>query len=69
MKHKIQNEDKQNTMQHSKLKGQSSVDDLETQAIWSIRYRKKTNKTQYNTVTVEGTNESGRPKRQRQHGA
>jgi hypothetical protein len=69
MKHKKQNEDKQNTMQHSKLKGQSSVDDLETQSIWSIRYRKKTNKTQYNTVTVEGTNESGRPKRQRQHGA
>jgi hypothetical protein len=69
MKHKIQNEDKQNTMQHSKLKGQSSFDDIETQAIWSIRYRKKTNKTQYNTVTVEGTIESGRPKRQRQHGA
>ena len=62
MKHKIQNEDKQNTMQHSKLKGQSSVDDLETQAIWSIRYRKKTNKTLYNKVTVEGTIKSGRPR-------
>ena len=48
MKHKLQNEDKQNTMQHSKLKGQSSVDDLETQAIWSIRYRKK--KTKHNTT-------------------
>ena len=27
MEHKIQNEDKQNTIQHSKLKGQTRVDD------------------------------------------
>jgi hypothetical protein len=32
MEHKIQNEHKQNTMQHSKLKGQSRVDEPETHA-------------------------------------
>jgi hypothetical protein len=51
------------------LKGQSSVDDLETKAVWNIRYRTKTNKTLYNTVTVEGTIKSGRPQRQRKYGA
>jgi hypothetical protein len=44
------------------LKGQSSVDDLETQAIWSIRYKTTTNKTLYNKVTVEGTIKCGRPR-------
>ena len=44
------------------MKGQSSVDDLETQAIWSIRYKTTTNKTLYNKVTVEGTIKCGRPR-------
>ena len=50
MEHKILTEDKQNTIQQSKLKGQTRVDDPETKAVWNIRYRTKTNKTLYNKV-------------------
>jgi hypothetical protein len=50
MERKIQKEDKQNTMQHGKLKWQTRVDDPVTHAIWSIIYRKKTIKAQCNTV-------------------
>jgi hypothetical protein len=50
MEHNIQKEDNQSRMQHSKLKGQTRVDDPVTHAIWSIIYRKKTIKAQCNTV-------------------
>jgi hypothetical protein len=69
MEHKIQNEDKQNTIQQSKLKVKQEWTTPETTAVWSIRYRTKTSKTIYNKVIPEGENRSGRPQRQRQHGA